>query len=157
MRTTWAIILASIILVILVLTPQAVTLQIRKQKIFIFHNGDDAIGNAVAFYLKEDIDRSTRYSLIQESGLQDAADFTIELASLDIDQAVLPGGTTKGRMSALSYIFTVNTLAPDGKAPCGEHAWVPLTRTSQMIVGSQASQDVALKILIKLDKLLHFE
>ncbi len=124
----------SVLLVALVwaiISPYPLLGQGSRLPVFVYHSGDDFIGSAVAYAVRERLRSSQAFSLSTE----DRALVTISIASLEIEN--LP-------QSALSVVFMMKDLTRDSP--------YPLYLTSVVyIVGRDRTTEIAGDIVARLD------
>jgi hypothetical protein len=108
-----------------------------KRKVYVGQFGHDSVGQTLAYSLREEVSKSTRYEVVQET----EADLKIELVSADLGEAHF---TDRGRSSAISFVFTVRSTA------CAERDWLFL-KQGVYITGSDRVVSTAKGILATLD------
>ncbi len=108
-----------------------------KRKVYIAQFGHDSVGQTLAYSLREEVSKSTRYAVVQET----EADLKIELVSADLGEAQF---TDRGRSSAISFVITVRSTA------CAERDWLFL-KQGVYITGRDRIVSTAEGILAILD------
>lgn len=114
-----------------------VNCQTTKIAVFVRQGGADSVGASVAYALKEDINKSNRYSL---APTKEIADFVISLASTDIGEA---HSGHRGTWSAIAVLVAK-------KSACSED-WLEVIHGIQ-ISGIQRVKETASDVLANFDK-----
>jgi hypothetical protein len=126
---------------ICLLLSSAVGVQVHRRTVYIAQYGHDAVGQEVAYRLREEVAKSARYKIAPES----QSELKIELVSADEGEARF---ADRGTSSAISYVFTIRSSA------CAERDWLFL-KQGVYIAGKDRTAVVAQGILGTLDKALN--
>ncbi len=111
-----------------------------KIGIYLSRGGNDSVGKTVAYYLREHLNKSNRYFL---AGTEASANYKIDLASVDINEAV---SKRQGEWSAISVVFLV-------KASNGTD-WIYLSQGIE-VTGRSRTEETAQEVLTTLDDILN--
>jgi len=110
-----------------------------KTLVFVDHTGSDAVGQELAYAVREELRRSAAY----DAGSEDKALFMIELVTLD-------WGERAGNASAVSVTYVMSNLLPLQKG--NPQTWLPIfLRSSVLAVGRDRVKDQARAIVANFD------
>ena len=111
-----------------------------KLAVHVVHAGGDAVGQNIAYAVREELRRSVAYSV---STANDSA-VQIRLVSLDL---ALPR-ETEGHSSAIAVTYTVTNYLPlDKKDP---QTWLPIYPNSQLLLVGRSQVETQAKSVVSL-------
>jgi hypothetical protein len=111
-----------------------------KVRVYLVQEGQDSIGKAVSYFLREEIHKSNQYELVENEA---AADYEIDLVSIDVNESI---NGKRGEWSAISVVFATK------RAPCT--SWI-YTNHGIEIVGKAVVKETALSTLSNFDAAVH--
>jgi hypothetical protein len=109
----------------------------QQTGIYISHGGHDSVGQAVAYNLREQASKSSRYVVRPEA----TASYQIDLASVDVNSAI---DKRQGEWSAVSVVFLARGT--------GE-TWIYLSQGIE-VTGKSRAEETAQEILRFFDNIL---
>lgn len=111
-----------------------------RLSVTVLHTGDDLVGRSVAYYVREELSRSSRFRL----GSDENDIVQILLSTVDPDAAIQQGG----RRTAIAVVYTMNNVG--GDSPVGHR---PAFLTGQVIVcGSDVADVTGRDIVASIDR-----